>query len=113
MSLEAALDEERRQVMDMLEGKTPRAESPSRKQPKPDVQMPNLRSMLDVGVSSGPVPRHGSIAGIRPLSDQTVKSMLDPIAPAGKFNPRGASSAVSSSVPARPASSERDDGSSD
>lgn len=80
MSLEAAADEERRLVLTQLEGKPKsprRAESP----------VVPVRSMLDV--SSGPVPRHGSIAGIGvgitagasgPQSP-TYRSMLDITSP--------------------------------
>ena len=82
MSLESALDEERRSVINMLEGRSETAGSPQpRKDRNASPQHP-VRSMLDV--SSGPIPRHGSIAGIgvgitagaSPTSSQSVQSMV-------------------------------------
>lgn len=79
MSLEAAADEERRMVLDRLE--------PKPRSPRSDSPVVPVRSMLDV--SSGPVPRHGSIAGIGvgitagasgPQSP-TYRSMLDVTSP--------------------------------
>jgi len=59
LSLEAALDEERREVMAALEGK--RTASPALRKARTSTPPPPVRSMLDI---DSPVPRHGSIAGI-------------------------------------------------
>ena len=98
MSMEAALDEERREVMEMLEGRSKKTESPSRRQPLADSPVPPVRSMLDV--SSGPIPRHGSIAGIgvgitagaSPTQAPAVWSMLDPMGSGDSASHRAASS---------------------
>ena len=60
-SLEAALDEERRDVMAALEGSRRRPSSPGLSQARTATPPPHFRSMLDV---DAPTPRHGSIAGI-------------------------------------------------
>ena len=87
MSLEAAAEEERLKVMRRLEeeAKPKKPKSPPLNQEKSE--SPPVRSMLDV--SSGKVPRHGSIAGIgvgvtagatAPQSP-TYRSMLDITSP--------------------------------
>ncbi|PGH08726.1 hypothetical protein AJ79_05917 [Helicocarpus griseus UAMH5409] len=86
MSLESALDEERREILDILEGRPNRPPQPSRPRhgsPTP----PPIRSMLDV-VPDQPSQRHHSIAGtgVGVASGATnrnpqIRSMLDPISP--------------------------------
>lgn len=104
MSLEAALDEERREILDILEGRKhatqppPRSTctgSPARAAPP----VAPVRSMLDVAPDPG-AQRHGSIAGIgvgvtqpnqhsrtsattapKSAGASGVRSMLEPIAP--------------------------------
>ena len=86
MSLEAAAEEERLKVMQRLEEAKPK--KPKSPPLNPDKsESPTVRSMLDV--SSGKVPRHGSIAGIgvgvtagatAPQSP-TYRSMLDITSP--------------------------------
>ncbi|KAJ9666568.1 hypothetical protein H2201_003227 [Coniosporium apollinis] len=94
MSLEAALDEERREILALLEGKktAPRAKSisgPGGRTASPGGTMP-VRSMLDV--DGPPAGRHASIAGTgvgitSPSGTTTgprpsvVRSMLDPDVP--------------------------------
>jgi hypothetical protein len=89
MSLESAMDEERLEVLALLEGKTP----PSRQirsaarargaSPAGAAQSP-VRSMLDIGGASPAVIRHASIAGqgvgitSAPSTSQPIRSMLDP-----------------------------------
>jgi hypothetical protein len=86
MSLEAALDEERREVMALLEGKKSsqaqsrlRASSPSGATHSP------VRSMLDVLDAPAPSSaRHASIAGQGAgitSAAPTIRSMLDPHSP--------------------------------
>jgi hypothetical protein len=87
MSLEAALDEERREVMALLEGRKThqsrlRASSPSGATHSP------VRSMLDVLDAPAPqTARHASIAGqgvgitSPPPSAPAIRSMLDPHSP--------------------------------
>ena len=91
-SLEAALDEERQEVMNILEGRPTGYRSSSAVPSSPRVQdgrpsspAPVVRSMLDIGPAA---PRHGSIAGLNvgvtvpPLrSAPLMKSMLDPQTP--------------------------------
>jgi hypothetical protein len=87
MSLEAAAEEERLKVMRRLEEET-KPKKPKSPPLNPDrSESPAVRSMLDV--SSGKVPRHGSIAGIGvgitagasgPQSP-TYRSMLDITSP--------------------------------
>jgi len=85
MSLEAAAEEERLKVMRRLEEATKpkKPKSPPLNSDRSESPISPVRSMLDV--SSGPVPRHGSIAGIGvgitdgasgPKSP-TYRSMLD------------------------------------
>ena len=81
MSLEAALDQERREVMELLEGKSNQAGSPSAKRDGNASPVPAVRSMLNV--STEKAPRHGSIAGIGvgitpPPPRSSVRSLLDP-----------------------------------
>lgn len=90
MSLESALDEERREVMDLLEGRTTQTRAPSnstisstRKNAGSVNSAPPVRSMLDI---AGPAaPRQGSIAGTGVGATTsalryapTTRSMLDP-----------------------------------
>ena len=87
MSLESALDEERREVLNLLEGR-PANHGISGRSPPPSIRTdspaPAIRSMLDVGSTQ---PRHGSIAGINtgitspPLSAPLTGSMLNPYSP--------------------------------
>jgi hypothetical protein len=86
MSLEAALDEERREVMAALEGeKKSRSVSPTlTRNARAATPPPAVRSML--GVDSGPLSRgarHGSIAGIGVgiTSPSSPPSKLDPADP--------------------------------
>ena len=88
MSLESALDEERREVMNILEGRPEQHRSPADKNGRTSSPAP-VRSMLDVGDPAA--PRHGSIAGtgvgitnlsMRGTPSATgVRSMLDPSTP--------------------------------
>jgi hypothetical protein len=89
MSLEAAAEEERLKVMRRLEEATKpkKPKSPPLNPDRSESPISPVRSMLDV--SSGPVPRHGSIAGIGvgitdgasgPKSP-TYRSMLDTTTP--------------------------------
>ena len=94
MSLESALDEERREVMALLENRPPPPRSPStagrpRAASPAGVAQSPVRSMLDIG----PAPaRHASVAGsgsagvTNPLSpgvppSPPIRSMLDPMSP--------------------------------
>ena len=95
MSLESALDEERREVIALLEGRTstPRPKrigSPGARAQSPAAAQSPVRSMLDIGAA--PVPRHASIAGTGvgittptsprfPSGSSNVRSMLDPSSP--------------------------------
>lgn len=86
ISLESALDEERRAVMDLLEGRQrePRVPIGGERKASP---APQIRSMLDVDAPTP--PRHGSIAGIgvgvtspNPVNTApSIRSMLDPQSP--------------------------------
>jgi hypothetical protein len=116
MSLESALDEERRDVLALLEGKTP----PSRQailsariraaSPAGPAQSP-VRSMLDVADTPHPaIGRHASIAGqgvgitnISSTQPQAIRSMLDPTSPPPTSPPplRPAISPTSSQQPPR------------
>jgi hypothetical protein len=83
MSLEAALDEERREVMAALEGeKKARPASPTlTRNERTATPPPAVRSML--GVDTGPVSRtarHGSIAGIG-------VGITSPMSPPSRLNP--------------------------
>jgi hypothetical protein len=87
MSLEAAAEEERLKVMRRLEEETKPKKPKSPPLSPEKSEGPTVRSMLDV--SSGKVPRHGSIAGIGvgitagasgPQSP-TYRSMLDITSP--------------------------------
>ena len=88
MSLESAMDEERREVMNLLEGR-PSGYGSGRSPPPPAIRTASpaapVRSMLDIGPAT---TRHASIAGIStgvtpgPLrSAPPTGSMLDPYAP--------------------------------
>ncbi|WEW57246.1 hypothetical protein PRK78_002711 [Emydomyces testavorans] len=85
MSLEAALDEERLEILDILEGRShvPHARNSS--------ATPQVRSMLDIAPDSA-AQRHNSIAGTAvgitqapsrttPKSGTGVRSLLEPLAP--------------------------------
>ena len=108
MSLEAAADEERRMVLDQLEGK-PKSPSSGRS----DSPVVPVRSMLDV--SSGPVPRHGSIAGIgvgvtdgaRGPQSPTYRSMLDITSPITSPTQQRAANPLPSPPLAQPQSQRR------
>lgn len=87
MSLESALDEERREVLNLLEGR-PANHGISGRSPPPPIRTvspaPPVRSMLDIDYVR---PRHASIAGINtritspPLSAPLTGSMLNPYSP--------------------------------
>ena len=62
MSLESALDEERREVMDALEGTTAESKGPPPGRGSDDSSISAVRSMLDICSDRG--PPHGSIVGI-------------------------------------------------
>jgi hypothetical protein len=96
MSLEAALDEEMRDVVALLEGRKPssqqgRAASRHRAASPAGVAASPIRSMLDVGSNIPPTGRHASIAGTtmgitQPSSSMfsqapAVRSMLDTTSP--------------------------------
>jgi hypothetical protein len=92
MSLENALDEERREVLAILEGRTgPGRPGSTQRASSPSVAKSPVRSMLDIG--EGPLPpilRHASIAGqgvgiTNP--QQRKRSMLDPGTPPPKSAP--------------------------
>ena len=94
MSLESALDEERRAVMDILEGRNTQRSSPMASSSaygqngRNSSPVAPVRSMLDIGPAA---PRHGSIAGggvgvtPSPLRSAPLisgkRSMLDPLIP--------------------------------
>ncbi|KAL2008640.1 hypothetical protein VTN00DRAFT_6834 [Thermoascus crustaceus] len=84
MSLETALDEERREVLDILEGRNPRPSIATQKNRRAS-PMPAVRSLLDI--STDAPPRHGSIAGIgvgiTPSSGKgaPVRSLVEPPTP--------------------------------
>ncbi|KAF2400690.1 adenine nucleotide alpha hydrolases-like protein [Trichodelitschia bisporula] len=89
MSLEAALDEEMRDVMALLEGRTPPSSSSLQQRigagraasPAGMAQSP-VRSMLDIGPPPSATARHASIAGTAAAGvTQPVRSMLDPTSP--------------------------------
>lgn len=113
MSLEAALDEERREIMALLEGKkeAPRARSAvgsAVRTASPAAQSP-VRSMLDLGGPPAPTGRHASIAGpgVRGITNPTSphfpanSSMLNPNASPPTSPPRSERAGVSPS-PTRP-----------
>ena len=105
MSLESAADEERREVMNILEGRTthnsPSIASGFRLNERTSSPAPPVRSMLDIGPDTA--PRHVSIAGpaagvSAPLrSAPLVRSMLDPYSPPPTritYNTAGSSTTV-------------------
>ena len=102
MSLENALDEERREVLAILEGRTgPGRPSSQQRASSPSVAKSPVRSMLDIGEGPlSPVQRHASIAGqgvgiTNPhVPQQRMRSMLDPGAP-----PKSAPLAHTTSLP--------------
>ena len=87
MSLESALDEERREVLNLLEGR-PANHGISGRSPPPPIRtaspVPPVRSMLDIDSAQ---PRHASVAGVNagitapPLSAPLHGSMLNPYSP--------------------------------
>lgn len=118
MSLEAALDEERREILDILEGRKHAHQPPQRStrtgSPAP-APVPPVRSMLDVVPDPG-AQRHGSIAGIgvgvtqpgttgnrtatassKPAAG--VRSMLEPIAPSPLRLTQSATSSPTTDTP--------------
>ena len=93
MSLESALDEERREVMALLEGKRAapralRANSPHLRAQSPVATASPVRSMLDVGPSSTAPLRQVSISG---FPTAPLRGVLDP--------PRSNSTGVLASPP--------------
>ena len=87
MSLESALDEERREVMALLEGRpsAPRSQRPasphvSGRAHSPAAAQSPIRSMLDVAAPAS--ARHSSIAGTGVgVTTPAVSSMLNPSSP--------------------------------
>jgi len=83
-SLEAALDEEMRDVVALLEGRKTAAQQRQASRPRAvspgGVAQSPMRSMLDVGPSV-PLGRHASIAGTN-TGISSVRSMLDTSSPA-------------------------------
>ncbi|EEH23085.2 hypothetical protein PABG_05296 [Paracoccidioides brasiliensis Pb03] len=85
MSLEAALDEERLEILNILDGRPSRPQEPARSS-----HAPPIRSMLDIAPDHA-APRHNSIAGVgvgitasssnRPAVQAPVRSLLDPVSP--------------------------------
>jgi hypothetical protein len=82
MSLESAIDEERREVMNILEGRPTQYNTVTADTGRTSSPAPPVRSMLDIGPATA---RHGSIAGSAvgvitpPLrSAPLTRSMLDP-----------------------------------
>ncbi|MCJ1314490.1 hypothetical protein MMC25_008172 [Agyrium rufum] len=103
MSLEAALDEERREIMELLEGRSSQSAATAGGEIKRATSpAPVVRSMLDF--DSPAAPRHGSIAGttvgvtsLLPSGPGNVRSMLDTQAapPSPNFPPLAQSSSES------------------
>ena len=122
MSLESAMDEERREVMNLLEGR-PASYRPGQSPPPRPLRSASpaapVRSMLDIGPAT---TRHASIAGIgarvtpAPLrSAPLIGSMLDPHARAPARSPPeelGTAAAASSSTAEAPPRSMSDTSSS-
>ena len=115
MSLESALDEERRAVMDILEGRTTQRSSSMasgstfNQNARTASPVAPVRSMLDIGPAA---PRHGSVAGggvgvtpsplrSAPLTSGT-RSMLDPLIPPA---PRTTQSTTTSPTESKPSMS--------
>jgi hypothetical protein len=103
MSLESALDEERREVLALLEGRVgPARPNSTQRASSPTVAKSPARSMLDIGEAPmSPVLRHASIAGqgvgiTSPNAPPQRRSMLNPHAPPP---PKPAQLAPISSVP--------------
>jgi len=113
MSLEAAAEEERLKVMQKLEEET-KPKKPKSPPLNPDKsESLTVRSMLDV--SSGKVPRHGSIAGIGvgvtagaggPQSP-IYRSMLDITSPLPEQPQQPTGTSLSSPTPAQPVSQDQ------
>ncbi|EER41720.1 universal stress protein family domain-containing protein [Histoplasma capsulatum H143] len=88
MSLESALDEERREIMDILEGRINRSQQSHSRARHSSPSRP-IRSMLDVALDPA-LQKHNSAAGPGAGVDATssssrsvppVRSLLDPISP--------------------------------
>ena len=87
MSLESALDEERREVMNLLEGRSSQARALTTSLTgRTSSPAPQIRSMLDVG--GPPTSRRGSVASqgggatalpLRSAPQSGIRSMLDPL----------------------------------
>ncbi|EFQ99294.1 universal stress protein family domain-containing protein [Nannizzia gypsea CBS 118893] len=101
MSLESALDEERREILELLQGRPQQQNSPQSPQsqqnqsPRPHhhaTQAPPIRSMLDV--APDPSRRAGSVKS----SSASVRSMLDPISPSPLRETHSAASSPTSSA---------------
>jgi hypothetical protein len=111
MSLEAAAEEERLKVIRRLEEATKpkKPKSPPLNPHRSESPISPVRSMLDV--SSGPVPRHGSIAGIgvgitdgaNGPKSPTYRSMLDITTPI-PASPQHVSTSLTSSATTQPLS---------
>src|ERR1700733_10686273 len=111
MSLEAAAEEERLKVMRRLEEATKpkKPKSPPLNPHRSESPISPVRSMIDA--SSGPVPRHGSIAGIgvgitdgaNGPKSPTYRSMLDITTPI-PASPQHVSTSLTSSATTQPLS---------
>ncbi|OJD13898.1 hypothetical protein AJ78_05688 [Emergomyces pasteurianus Ep9510] len=125
MSLESALDEERREILDILEGRLNRTQQPSRARHASPT--PPIRSMLDVAPDPTSHRRNSSAnasagAGVGAAPTSTlrtappVRSLLDPLSPSPlrlthsaepsptEFEHEHATSSVSPVVPKSPKS---------
>lgn len=87
MSLETALDDERREVMNILEGRPSqprvlanRSSSPFAQNGRTRSPAPPVRSMLDIAGPASPKPAPGASQALGSTS-QAVRSMLDPSSP--------------------------------
>lgn len=115
-SLEAALDEERKLVLELIEGKKPSSSRYAQSQQSPHSRTASpqgvahspIRSMLDV--DSPDPPRNASIAGqgvgVTPAGHAQplpIRSMLDTTTPHTQFIPRSAPRFTTSPPPVSPA----------
>ncbi|OJD21085.1 hypothetical protein ACJ73_07578 [Blastomyces percursus] len=121
MSLESALDEERREILDILQGRLRRSQQQQPSRARHASPTPPIRSMLDVAPDPAS-QRHNSIAGpgasvgvTTPSSSSRsappVRSLLDPISPSplrlthsAEPRPTEYESATSSILPTSPKS---------
>ncbi|KKY16988.1 putative universal stress protein family domain protein [Phaeomoniella chlamydospora] len=122
MSLESALDEERREVMKILEGKSSAPGGTAQRREAATSPTPPIRSMLDI---SSPAARNpptannangvGAATGsaANQLSAPAIRSMLDPSSPADAIVVKGTQSAVTSPVTEAPPPASRNRSSSD